>query len=197
MRTEYGAAACLTGYTNKKFCHQYLNEWDGYRDGVNMVLSLMRLADVYLMYAEAAAQGYGSVTAKAGGCPITALEAVNAIRDRAGVGHVASAYTGSVDKFMEELRRERAVELSFEGHRFNDLRRWHLLDKAPYNQKKAIYFDRGQSDADTYADPVNAKVLNLREEVILQRNFTEKHYWLPFLRDDVDMSDVFEQNPGW
>lgn len=197
MRVDYGAAACLTGYTNKKFCHQYLNEWDGYRDGVNMVLSLMRLADVYLMYAEAAAEGYGSVTATAGGCSLTALDAVNAIRDRAGVGRVASQYTGSVDKFMEEVRRERAVELSFEGHRFNDLRRWHLLDKAPYNQKKAIYFDRGQNDDETYADPVNARVINIREEVILQRNFTEKHYWLPFLRDDVDMSELFEQNPGW
>lgn len=197
MRTEYGAAACLTGYTNKKFCHQYLNEWDGYRDGVNMVMSLLRLADVYLMYAEAAAEGYGSVTAKAGGCPLSALDAVNAIRDRANVGHVADAYTGSVDKFMEEVRRERAVELSFEAHRFHDLRRWMLLNKAPYNQKKAIYFDRGQEDSETYKDPVNAKVLNIREEVLVQRNFTDRHYWLPFPNDDVNMSDKFKQNPGW
>ena len=102
-----------------------------------------------------------------------------------------------VDKFMEELRRERAVELSFEGHRFTDLRRWLLLDKAPYNQKKAVYFDRGSDAQDIYDDPQNAKVLNIREEVILQRNFSEKHYWFPFLRDDVDMFEEFKQNPGW
>ena len=43
---------------------------------------------------------------------------------------------------MDEVRRERAVELAFEGHRFNDLRRWLLLDKAPYNIKTSQEFVR-------------------------------------------------------
>ena len=197
MRTKNPTKACMTGYMNKKFCHQWLNTTDGYRDGVGFWLQLMRLADVYLMYSEAVANGFGSLTATAGGFSMNALDAINTIRDRAGVGHVDAAYTGSVDKFMEELRRERAVELSFEGHRFTDLRRWLLLDKAPYNQKKAVYFDRGSDAQDIYDDPQNAKVLNIREEVILQRNFSEKHYWFPFLRDDVDMFEEFKQNPGW
>lgn len=197
FRTLTPTKACMTGYINKKFCHQWLNMWDGYRDGVGFFLQLMRLADVYLMYSEAVANGYGSVSANAGGFSMSALDAVNAIRDRAGVGHVDAAYTGSVDKFMEEVRRERAVELSFEGHRFNDLRRWLLLDKAPYNQKKAVYFDRGSEPAEIYADPQNAKVLNLREEVLIQRKFSEKHYWFPFLRDDTYRFEEFKQNPGW
>lgn len=197
FRTLTPTKACMTGYINKKFCHQWLNMWDGYRDGVGFFLQLMRLADVYLMYSEAVANGYGSISANAGGFSMSALDAVNAIRDRAGVGHVDAAYTGSVDKFMEEVRRERAVELSFEGHRFNDLRRWLLLDKAPYNQKKAVYFDRGSEPAEIYADPQNAKVLNLREEVLIQRKFSEKHYWFPFLRDDTYRFEEFKQNPGW
>lgn len=197
FRTLTPTKACMTGYINKKFCHQWLNMWDGYRDGVGFFLQLMRLADVYLMYSEAVANGYGSVSANAGGFSMSALDAVNAIRDRAGVGHVDAAYTGSVDKFMEEVRRERAVELSFEGHRFNDLRRWLLLDKAPYNQKKAVYFDRGSEPVEIYADPQNAKVLNLREEVLIQRKFSEKHYWFPFLRDDTYRFEEFKQNPGW
>ena len=41
---------------------------------------------------------------------------------------------------MSELRRA-CRGIGFEGHRFNDLRRWLLLDKAPYTQKK-LYFDR-------------------------------------------------------
>jgi hypothetical protein len=43
-----------------------------------------------------------------------------------------------------EVRRERAVELSFEGHRFNDLRRWLLLTQKSYTLKKSLEFDRAK-----------------------------------------------------
>ena len=43
---------------------------------------------------------------------------------------------------MDEIRRERAVELMFEGHRFNDLQRWLLLTEAPYTIKTSQEFDR-------------------------------------------------------
>jgi hypothetical protein len=123
------------------------------------------------------------------------VDAVNVIRDRAGVGHVAAKFLGSPDAFMEELRRERAVELSFEGHRFNDLRRWMLLIESPYTLKKSIEFDR----AGTFntADPKLNKVVNLHESVILERKFSMKHYWLPLKNSDASMYLEFPQNPGW
>ena len=37
---------------------------------------------------------------------------------------------------MKELRRERAVELAFEGHRFWDLRRWGLAKQTLNNTKR-------------------------------------------------------------
>lgn len=199
FRTKDGTAAARTGYMNLKLCSQYANDWDGYIDNNCMVLSLMRLTDVYLMYAEAVAEGYGTPQSRAINYDLTALQAINLIRERAGVPEVNGKYTGTTEAFMSEVQRERAIELSFEGHRFHDLRRWLLLDKPPYNQKKAVYFDRdpAMDDATRFADPTNARVLNLREEVIVQRNYTEKHYWLPFLRDDVDMYASFTQNPGW
>jgi len=197
FRTTNGTAAVRTGYMNLKLCSQYANDWDGYIENNVMVLSLIRLADVYLMYAEAVAEGYGTPSGKASTYSMTAIDAFNAVRTRATASPIDSRYTASADAFMSEVRRERAMELSFEGHRFNDLRRWLLLDVAPYNQKKAVFFDRATPEDELFADPANARVLNLREEVIVQREFTEKHYWFPFLRDDVDMYAEFNQNPGW
>ena len=199
-RTDTPSKCCFTGYMNKKFTSQYMNDFDDYKEGSVLVMPLMRLADVYLMYAEATAAGYGSATASASGYGLTAAGAIDKVRDRAGVGHVDAKFLGSVDQFMSELRRERAVELSFEGHRFTDLRRWLLLDKAPYNKKTAVYFDRAadQSDADRYANPKENHVLNLREEVLVERHYTlPKHNWLPFPQRDVQLYKGFEQNPGW
>ena len=198
-RTATPSKDCFTGYMNLKFDNQYMNDWDGYRYGNKMVLSMIRLADVYLMYAEAVAQGYKSPTATSDNYTMNAVTAVNKIRERIGAGDIASEYLGNLDSFMGELRRERAVELAFEGHRWNDLRRWKLLDKAPYTQKKAVYFDRAtdQSNDDRFADPKNGHVLNLREEVLLERKFSEKHYWFPFPKADVNIYADFKQNPGW
>lgn len=194
-----GTKGCFTGYLNMKFTDQYMNDWDGYKDNNILVMPILRLADVYLMYAEAAANAAGSPAATSSNYSMTALQAVNKIRNRAGIPDMAEKYSGSMDGFMSELRRERAVELAFEGHRFHDLRRWLLLDKKPYNQKCVITFQRAadMSDADRYADPANAHIVNFKETVYLTRNFSEKHYWLPLPKDDVNMYSGYKQNPGW
>ena len=199
-RTDTPSKCVFTGYMNKKFTSQYMNDFDDYKEGTVLVMPLMRLADVYLMYAESAAAGYGSATACASGYSLSAVGAINKVRARAGVAGVDSKFLGSVDDFMSEVRRERAVELSFEGHRFTDLRRWLLLDKAPYNKKTAVYFDRAadQSDKERYANPKENHVLNLREVVLTERKYTlPKHNWFPFPQKDVQMYPEFAQNPGW
>ncbi len=188
-----------TGYLNYKFIPIGANKWDntyGYSYSTHFHLSWVRLADVYLMYAEAAAQGYGSPAAKSSNFSLSAIEAVNRIRERAGVEPLADKYSNNLAGFMGELIRERAVELSFEGHRFNDLRRWLLLTEYPYNIKTKQEFDRA-APLDTKADPKENAVTNWREEVIQTRNLTSKHYWLPFNTDDVSMYPEFYQNPGW
>ena len=188
-----------TGYLLYKFIPRTANTFDqgfSYDKSLNVHLPYMRLADIYLMYAEASAEGYGSPTGKPSGYSKTPVDAINFIRDRAGVGHVDAQFVGSLDAFMGELRRERAVELSFEGHRFNDLRRWLLLIQSPYTLKKSIEFDRA-APLDPTADPQKNKVVNLREVLILKRNYTEKHYWLPLKTNDVNLYPTFAQNPGW
>ena len=188
-----------TGYMLYKFVPNNANRLDqGWNYGFNLNIRVpyMRLSDIYLMYAEAAATGYGSATAMAPGFSKTAVDAINVIRDRAGVGHVATQYLASTDEFMKEVRRERAVELGFEGHRFNDLRRWRLLTEVPYTLKTAAEFDRAATLNPATNTKLN-KVVNYRERVILQRQFSEKHYWLPLKRADVNMYPEFFQNPGW
>jgi hypothetical protein len=191
-----------TGYVLHKFIPMTANKFDNGWDwgfSLNIHLPFMRLADIYLMYAEAALMGYNSPTGQDPGYSKTAVDAINVIRDRAGVGHVATKFLNSVDAFMGEVRRERAVELSFESHRFNDLRRWLLLIESPYTLKTSIEFDRAvalNTSSSTY-DPTQNRVLNLHEIVILERKFSSKHYWLPLKNVDCNMYLEFKQNPGW
>jgi starch-binding outer membrane protein, SusD/RagB family len=198
-RTNNPNKAVFTGYMLSKFASKLVNDWDGYRDNNTMVLSLMRLSDVYLMYAEAASEGYDSPNGKAPGYDKTAVDAVNFVRDRPGlkVGHVAAKFLSSQEAFRTEYRRERAVELAFEGHRFNDLRRWLLLTEQPYTLKKSVEFDRGTPNSEIYANPRNARVKNFRDSVLFQRQLGERHYWFPLLIGDVNMYPDFKQNPGW
>lgn len=85
---------------------------------------IIRLAEVYLNYAEAASEAYGPDGA-APGAAMTALEAINTVRERAGMPGVAPAYTGSADALRPRIKNERAVELCFEGyHYYCDIRRW-------------------------------------------------------------------------
>ena len=161
---------------------------------MHIYCSYMRLADIYLMYAEAAANATGSSTGKSTNCTLTALAAINTIRERAGVEGVNDKYTGSIDLFNSEIRRERAVELAYEGHRFTDLRRWLLIDKKPYTEKTAVDFQRVGELAE---NPQETAVSGYTDRVIVTRNFTEKHYWLPLKLSDVTLYPEFYQNPGW
>lgn len=188
-----------TGYLLYKFIDMSCNKFDQgntWSHHFNLHLPWMRLAEVYLLYAEAVTEGYGSPSAKSSTCSLSAIDAVNKIRERAGVADVNAKFTGDKEKFMGELRRERAVELAFEGHRFNDLRRWLLLDKYPYNIKTSQEFLR-VGDIDPEKDSKDEQVSGWKQKQILKRDFSEKHYWLPLKKKDCQIYPEFKQNPGW
>lgn len=194
------ANASRTGYFIQKLVPHTCNEVDKDYDwgsALHCYLPYMRLADIYLMYAEACA-AFGGATGKSSNFGKTAEDAINTLRDRCGAGHVAPEFVAGSHKFMDEVRREREVELSFEGFRFCDLQRWLLLTEAPYNQKFSQEFDRVES-ADFYKnhDPKDAEVANYRRKLILTRNFDAKHYWFPLPIKETQISSEFKQNPGW
>jgi hypothetical protein len=175
-----------TGYLLRKLTPMTANNIDNFPNNY-MHISYMRLADVYLMYAEAVLQGYGSATS-VGPTYMTPEAAVNKIRARCGAGNVGAQYVADKDKFMNEIIRERAMELGFEEEiRYNDLRRWLLAGDVKYREKTSVDFDR---DA-------NGKPINIKERVLITRKFDDKNYWLPLKVSDVNLYPTFNQNPGY
>ena len=81
---------------------------------------IIRLADVYLMRAEA--------TAEISSNPTEANNDINDLRSRVEMEEVDYSSL-SMDLFREELLKERAVELYMEGHRFFDLTRFGIYDE--------------------------------------------------------------------
>jgi starch-binding outer membrane protein, SusD/RagB family len=178
--------ASRTGYLVRKYvtnkCNSVDNEWNN----INIIIPYVRLADVYLMYAEAVLHGYGTPGSSHPGY-LTATEAVNKIRERATMPPIDARYLASKEDFMDELIRERAVELAFEGLRWHDLRRWMIAGQKKYKEKTAIDFDRG----------ADGKPINLRERLVVTRVFEQKHNWLPLPTNQVNLYPSFGQNPGW
>ena len=190
---------CRTGYYCQKLVPHQANRYDGMYDwggALQCDLPYMRLADIYLMYAEAGAAVQGA-NYKSNKCNLTAEDAINVLRDRVEAGHVAAKFAADKQKFMDEVRRERAVELAFEGFRWNDLQRWLLLTEYPYNIKTSQEFKRVGNYDFTKKDPRDAEVTGWSEKTILTRDFSEKHYLLPLKQSDVYLYPEFGQNPGW
>ena len=190
---------CRTGYYCQKLVPHQANRYDGmynWGGALQCDLPYMRLADIYLMYAEAGAAVQGA-NYKSNKCNLTAEDAINVLRDRVEAGHVAAKFAADKQKFMDEVRRERAVELAFEGFRWNDLQRWLLLTEYPYNIKTSQEFKRVGNYDFTKKDPRDAEVTGWSEKTILTRDFSEKHYLLPLKQSDVYLYPEFGQNPGW
>jgi hypothetical protein len=157
-------------------------------NGLQAYKPYLRLADIYLMYAEAVNfMSGGGPGAKASNYSITALEALNVVRNRAQLPDLAPRYYADKDVFFEEIVRERAVELAFEGQRFDDLRRWNRNYDPRYLDKTALDFDRGP----------DGKPINIRERVVIRRTIDKKHNWLPIQVRYTTQYEGFPQNPGW
>ncbi|MGQ1891342.1 RagB/SusD family nutrient uptake outer membrane protein [Thermophagus sp. OGC60D27] len=183
-RTSTKNSAPLTPYVVHKFWPKGANKKDKQWNSLRFVTPHLRLAEIYLIYAEAVYEAYGSGSASAPNSSMTAVEAVNKVRTRAGMPALSSENDHPYESFRYLVRNERAVELCFEGHYWYDIRRWKTAKKEhPGGQLYTMRFDK---DYTTFSrEPLEAYV------------FEDRHYWLPFPPDDTYIYDGFPQNPGW
>lgn len=101
-----------TGYYIKKYDHPAAIK----SSQIQVSYRVMRLAELYLNYAEAANEN-GNMTG--------ALDAVNVVRTRAGMPNINSS---NKDELRLLIRNERRVELAYEENRYFDVRRWSKPD---------------------------------------------------------------------
>ncbi|MDQ1297199.1 MAG: starch-binding outer membrane protein SusD/RagB family, partial [Bacteroidota bacterium] len=169
-------------YVVKKFWPLGVNTFDKLWTNYRWVTPHMRLADVYLIYAEAANEAYGA-DGKAPGANLTAVDAINKVRNRANMPDVYATAAG-YSNFRELVQNERSVELCFEGNYWFDLRRWHLAHLDINKQSVDLAFDKNWTKFDRA--PIMTRVFD-----------NPKHYWLPIYREQTQLYKDFYQNPGW
>ena len=138
---------------------------------------VMRLAEMYLDFAEAAfyAAGKDANDATYG---MSANDAVNVLRTRADINMPKFTETG--DAWVERYERERLVEFAFEDQRFWDVRRW---------KKGSTYFKS------VTAASINADLILTRE--VHTRTWDEKYNLFPIPQSEIQRNSKLEQNPGW
>lgn len=174
------ADADQTGYIMRKFVRNYAGQ--GRSDG-DYHMPVMRLADVYLMYAEAANEAYGP-TGDGG----LAVEVVNKVRHRGNLPPLASEKYADKEEFFYAIEQERIVELFAEGHRFFDIRRWRSIERvfqAPQTSPGIQYKDSHGSVRNTFFN--NTPLLTYQRNYIFRippsernknPNLTQNTPWL-------------------
>jgi hypothetical protein len=115
---SYNTDGTNSGYVFRKFVRNYAGQ--GRSDG-DFAWPVIRLADVYLMYAEATNEVSGPLT--------DAIGLVNKVRRRGNLPPLAASKTASKQTFFDAIEQERIIELVGEGQRSFDLRRWRAIER--------------------------------------------------------------------
>jgi hypothetical protein len=178
----------ITGYVLKKVCHPN-SEGETYTKLVTYPWPIIRMAELYLNYAEAYNEYYGPDQ--------KVYDALNKVRARSGVPTVESAWENPAlaktlnkhktqDGLREIIKQERRIEFAFEGHRNIDVRRWKEGDK---------YFNAPVLGWSVDGASVNTFYI---VKSVGQRSFiTPRDYLHPIKYSEMLVNSNLVQNPGW
>lgn len=173
--------ATKTGYYLKKYVIEAINLQPTNTTSREHTWVLFRYGEVLLNYAEAMNEAYGPENANSLG--LTALEAVNLIRQRANMPNFPSGL--SQNQFRDKLRNERMVELAFEDHRFWDIRRWKIgqqttdiyqMEITPNNTGGGFVFEKKLLEVRAFEDRMNLYPIP-QAELFKNRNLTQNTGW--------------------
>jgi len=169
-----------TGYYLMKTLRSDMNVSSTANQTKNHYTVNMRFTELYLIYAEAANEAWGPDGDN--GYGITPRDVMEAIRKRAGI--TDDPYLNSItnaEEMRELIRNERRIELSFEGFRFWDIRRWKL-------------------DLTETARGVNINIDKTRYDIVdVEARAYDNNYMhygpIPF--SEIVKYDQIKQNKGW
>ena len=168
-----------TGYYMRKLLRGDVNLDPNSVNGQTHIKPHIRYTEIYLIYAEAANEAWGPLTAGSGG--YSAYDVIKAIRERAGITG-GDAYLESIKSDREAMRtlirNERRLELSFEGFRFWDLRRWNenLTETA-----RGVQIQGG-----------NHQIIDVE-----QRVYGSQAIYGPLPYSEIVKFSALQQNTGW
>jgi hypothetical protein len=175
---------------NTAYCPQkFFNTEDLQIYGNLIDIPVIRYAEVLLTYAEAKFE-LGETISDA-----DLDKSINLLRDRASMmPHLTNAFVSANGLDMRtEIRRERTVELAFEGHRYDDIMRWKIAeDVLPKEMIGMKYYDEfgpREVNADGYllVQPASTKSFD-----------PDKDYLYPIPTKEIALSGgALIQNPGW
>ena len=201
--TEKETGKYATGFGCYKF----------YKEGVNSLKDkylqwpYLRLAEMYLIYAEALLKSKNDLTG--------AIEQVNKVRARVGLGDLAACnpdknLTTDADALLEEILRERACELGLEDVRLFDMTRYKredLFRKQLHGLK--IYRNDGGGNTPWSGTTGNSSAYPKPTQFTYEAfplvnpsrawwsNFSPKWYLSAFPPSEVNKKYGLTQNPGW
>ncbi|WP_139958290.1 RagB/SusD family nutrient uptake outer membrane protein [Flavicella sediminum] len=187
--SEFGNSS--TGYLIRKQMPNKFNK-KSYNNAKYINAPYIRMAEMYLNYAEAVNEAFENPNATAEGASLTAVQAINVIRNRVGHVDVRAEYASDYLTFQKTIRNEFAVELCFEYHSWFDMLRWRTA-KEELNGRvfHGVYI------IDDASQPMGVRF----EKFPINQNriFEDRNYRYPIKESDLQTFEIpnLTQNPGW
>lgn len=190
-----GTNATQTGYMLRKFLDETIEatQFQGSYD-----FKEFRYAEILLIFAEALYERDGQISDN------DLNRTINLVRARVNMPAITNAFVSANGlEMLNEIRRERTVELAFEGYRRDDLRRWKTAETVMPQAIKGVKFV-GTEYQERYPELKPGTDIQVDEngfivvEPASSRQFLPKHYLDPLPLQQIQLSHgTLTQNPGW
>lgn len=163
-----------TGFGVMKYLDENHNN-KGERETSSTDYIIFRYGEVLLNFAEVAFEL---------GKTAEALDAINQIRERAGIAKLTSIT-------QDRIRHERKIELAFEGHRYWDLRRWRIAEQVIPVNRTGLRFILD------YTTRKYKLVVLTNYDGVTAPVFQGRNYYFPITAKRISNNGNLVENPGY